>query len=196
MGDEWCGENFSWFSNTRARPVVRAASYSQTDDSLDKGGRVLRAIVRPYPAKIAGIPLDFRYDLNTGELSFAWANPDPKAAPSAAPATVGRPPLDVGLVLTRLETEIFVPAMLARGRRLLVTGAGFSKEHYEYAEDVQTLYVRNVSAAPGYVHRIRVAFDPPLEPVFEVTSHWWDFRVFYSIIAIVISALVALFMRT
>lgn len=186
VGDEWCGENFSWFSNARARPISSDASYVQTDDSLDQGGRVLRAVVRPYPAKIAGIPLDFKYDLNTGRFSFAWANPNPAAPSPSGLATIGAPPLNVGLVITRNETEIFIPAMLSRGRRLIVTGPGLTNKDYEHVEELQTLFVRTAQSAPGHVHRIRVAFDPPLEPVFEVGSPYTAF------IVALLSALVAL----
>ncbi|EJD50795.1 glycoside hydrolase [Auricularia subglabra TFB-10046 SS5] len=193
LGDDWCGENFSWFSKTRAR-AVGGGTLAQTDASLDKGGRVLRAIVRPYPAKIAGIPLSFDYDLNSGVFTFSWANPDSKAAPSnTRVATVGKPPLDVGVVVKKTESEFFVPSMLARGRKVVLSGIGFTKEHYEYVEELQTLYVRNVSAVSGHVHRIRVEFDPPLEHAFEVSTHWWDFKITYSVVAVLFAALFAFF---
>ncbi|KZV86991.1 cytoplasmic protein [Exidia glandulosa HHB12029] len=190
VGDDWCGENFSWFSNTRARPVVAGASYAQTDESLDKGGRILRSIVRAYPAKVAGIPLDFSYDLNTGRLYFVWAIPNPTPKPSYGPATILHPPLNADLKLKSDITEIFIPAMLARGRKVVLIGAGFTKEHYEYVEELQTLYVRNVSSEPGHVHWINVGFDQPPDVVIDYDTQSYNTMIAYSIIIIILSALV------
>ena len=52
QGDDWNGENFSWFSRKEALPD----SYEQDSLSLGNGGRILDAVVRPYHAKTAGIP--------------------------------------------------------------------------------------------------------------------------------------------
>jgi hypothetical protein len=50
-GDFWCGENFSWFSRSRA--LTGLESLEQTEDRLDVGARLLSALIRPYPAKVA-----------------------------------------------------------------------------------------------------------------------------------------------
>ncbi|GLB45923.1 putative cellulase (glycosyl hydrolase family 5) [Lyophyllum shimeji] len=50
IGDDWNGENFSWFSSKRALPPS-LLYYDQDARSLDNGGRILPAVVRPYPAK-------------------------------------------------------------------------------------------------------------------------------------------------
>ena len=68
-GDDWSGENFSWFSQKRALPSSWL-DHTQTSPTLDNGGRILRAVVRPYPAKTAGIPLRFTYEINTSEFEF------------------------------------------------------------------------------------------------------------------------------
>ncbi|KAG8793614.1 hypothetical protein FRC17_008418, partial [Serendipita sp. 399] len=73
-GDQWNGENFSWFSNNRARRIG-SGTRDQTDASLDEGSRILDSVVRPYPAKVAGIPLRFDYEVNRGEFTFEWAKP-------------------------------------------------------------------------------------------------------------------------
>ena len=80
--------------------------------------------------------------------------------------------------------------MLAKGRKLVVTGAGISKNDYEYTEEAQTIYIRNSNTSPGHVHHIRVELDPPLNTVIEFTTHWWDFKFIYSIIVILIAVLV------
>ena len=192
IGDDWCGENFSWFSNSRARPVAKAASLAQTDASLDQGGRILRAVVRPYPAKIAGIPLDFEYNINDGSFSFAYANPvTENAPPTPKLAVIEKPPLKHGLVIRKQETEFFIPSMLAKGRKVVVTGDGVVEGQYEYVEDVQTLYLRHTNSTPGHVHRVRVALEPPLEPVIEFSTHWWDFKFIYSAFALFLAVLMA-----
>jgi hypothetical protein len=71
-GDNWNGENFSWFSRARAEC---SASLAQTDARLDAGARILRAVVRPYAAKLAGVPLRSAFEANTGRFELDWANP-------------------------------------------------------------------------------------------------------------------------
>ena len=72
-GDFWNVENLSWFSNQRARKP--SASLAQTGAVLDRGARRLESAVRPYPAKVAGIPLQFNYELNNGTFALTWADP-------------------------------------------------------------------------------------------------------------------------
>ncbi|KAJ2925710.1 hypothetical protein H1R20_g11384, partial [Candolleomyces eurysporus] len=65
-GDDWNGENFSWFSRNRALPAS-LLGYEQDDATLDNGGRILSSVVRPYPAKTCGVPVRFEYEVTTGE---------------------------------------------------------------------------------------------------------------------------------
>jgi Glycoside hydrolase family 5 C-terminal domain len=178
MGDHWNGENFSWFSRKRALPKS-LLYYEQTSPSLDNGGRILPAIVRPYPAKTAGIPLRFEYEMNTGEFIYEWAEPssDGQQPPVAqAEATVAQPPLTGHPAITSRETEIFVPSLLTARRKLIVHGLGPDDKHL-YDISRQTLFI--VTGDPGdsgagKTHRIKVSLDPPLEPMFEVHGFWDD----------------------
>ena len=82
-GDDWNGENFSWFSQKRALPPSWL-DHSQTSPTLDNGGRILRAVVRPYAAKTAGIPLRCEYEINTGEFTYEWAVPHASSSSSSS----------------------------------------------------------------------------------------------------------------
>lgn len=163
-GDDWNGENFSWFSNSRAshRSTIseQTSALAQDSNELDLGGRILDAIVRPYAAKTAGVPLKSEYEMTTGTFSYSWAVPlqAPPLSTSEATSTsasvqqpssnvknfgslsVHTPPLTGHPPLLARETEIFVPEQLARGRRLIVEGL---KEGDTFTYDVarQTLFV-------------------------------------------------------
>ncbi|KAJ7742575.1 glycoside hydrolase family 5 protein [Mycena metata] len=161
-GDSWNGENFSWFSKRRALPDS-LLYFEQDAPSLDQGGRILAAVVRPYAAKTAGIPLRFEYEMTTGAFVFEWAVPAPSAPPLA-----GHP------ALTALETELFVPSRLTKGRKLVVRGLG-PEDRYVHDERRQTLFVVPRDNAPGTRHRIQVELSPPLEAPFELNDFWGDF---------------------
>lgn len=134
---------------------------AQDAKELDLGGRILDAVVRPYAAKTAGIPLKFDYEMATGAFSYSWAVPPPP--PSTSPSeeaaststligqpssnvndsgssSVHAPPLTGHTPVFARETEIFVPAQLAHGRTLIVEGL---REGDTYTYDVgrQTLFV-------------------------------------------------------
>ncbi|KDQ21322.1 glycoside hydrolase family 5 protein [Botryobasidium botryosum FD-172 SS1] len=181
-GDYWNGENFSWFSKARAAPALK--SLSQAEPALDEGARLLRAVVRPYPAKVAGIPLSFQYEVNTGAFVFEYANPSTgfTKRPQSA-ASVASPPLDSHGHIHARETEIFFPSSLARGRRLIVQGV----KSYKYDSARQTLFVLHDEMSPGVVHRIAVALDPPLDPCFRA-DHFTEWRFVYLAAAISILA--------
>lgn len=71
----------------------RGGGYAPVDAGGAEVPAIIDAIVRPYPTRIAGDPLDWRYDPGTGALVLRW-RPDPAIA---AP------------------TELIVPARLAGG---------------------------------------------------------------------------------
>ena len=184
-GDDWNGENFSWFSQRRALPSS-LLDYEQTAPTLDNGGRILRSVVRPYPAKTAGIPLRFEYETNTGEFTFEWAIP---GASHSLPerASVNNPPRSGHPPLTSNVTEIFVPSFTAHGSQVVVQGLGDS-DSYEYDEARQTLYIRAGDSTPGRVYSIKVSLSPPLRPVFFVNDFWSDWGGTVSAVGIVFLA--------
>lgn len=150
--------------------------YDQTAPTLDNGGRILRAVVRPYPAKTAGIPLRFEYEVNTGDFTFEWVIPEEEPSsspPSRTEPSVNAPPRTAHPPLTSNVTEIFVPSFLARGSKVVVTGLG-AHDSAAYDEARQTLAIRLGDTTPGRVVRIAVALAPRLRPVFAVNDFGSD----------------------
>ncbi|KAG6908993.1 hypothetical protein DXG01_002482 [Tephrocybe rancida] len=154
-GDDWNGENFSWFSRKRALPPS-LLYYDQDAPSLDNGGRILPAVVRPYPAKTAGIPRKFEYEMNTGAFVFEWDN----AAKGSS--------------IRALETEIFLPSMLTSGRKVVVEGLG-AEDTYVHDAQRQTLFIVAKDTSPGRTHRVTVSVYPPLVPMFKINDFRSDF---------------------
>lgn len=186
---------------------------------LDAGARILDAVVRPYAAKTAGVPLRFEYEMATGAFAYSWAVPvqppgEEEEAPGSgrqqqqqqqqlpsvlAPPLTGHPPL-----LAR-ETEIFVPARLARGRRLIVEGLADGDAHvYDAAR--QTLFILPAPAvapsgessagsdgARGNVRTVRVRFDPPVGGELP-NDLWSDFAGPVGAVSVVVLALVAYYL--
>ncbi|KAF5384366.1 hypothetical protein D9615_003481 [Tricholomella constricta] len=184
-GDDWNGENFSWFSRKRALPPS-LLFYDQDAPSLDNGARILPAIVRPYPAKVAGVPLKFEYEMTTGTFTLEWGNTTTEGDGSAAEATVSSVPRSGHPKLTSCETEIFVPSLLTVGRKLIVQGLDRA-DTYVHDERRQTLFIVTRNMDAGCVHRVTVSLNPPLIPPFEVNDFWSDFgpRI-YALLLVVI----------
>ncbi|KAJ7118441.1 glycoside hydrolase [Mycena crocata] len=172
-GDSWNGENFSWFSRRRALPAS-LLYFEQDAPSLDQGGRILSAVVRPYPAKTAGIPLRFEYEMTSGAFVFEWAVPSEEKTASSPVAKTSSPPLAGHPKITATETEVFVPSYLTKGRKVIVRGLG-PDDRYIYDESRQTLFFVPRNNAPGTKHRIQVSLNPPLEASFELNDLWSDF---------------------
>lgn len=216
-GDDWNGENFSWFSNSRVGPHTASGQtlvLAQDAKELDLGGRILDAVVRPYAAKTAGIPLKFDYEMATGSFSYSWAVPPPPPSSEGAASTstlvrqpssnvnesgslsVHAPPLTGHSPLFARETEIFVPAQLAHGRRLIVEGL---REGDTYTYDVgrQTLFVlpgaQTLDVQAHVVHHeVRVRFDPPVRGELP-NDLWSDFGALVAAVSVVLLALIAYF---
>jgi len=180
-GDSWCGENFSWFGNAhrRSQKLTTTLSVSQSDPTvkslleqdnkdLDDGGRILRAVVRPYPAKVAGVPVRWSYELNTGRVEFTWK--EPKADEMRC-----------------RETEVFFPdTLLPDGKKIILEG--LSDETWSYDRRQQTLFIVPPPSDFETTRTVVIRVEPPLEPLFEMTTHWKDFGKWY---VLVISLLVA-----
>lgn len=186
-GDNWNGENFSWFSQRRAMPNF-LLEYEQTSPHLDGGGRILDATVRPYPAKVAGIPLEFSYEMMNGEMSFSWLVPEDGE-------------------LRSHETEIFLPSLLTAGRKILVAAQtdmsqydyddeveamkklkSLTQERYSYTYDEkrQTLFIVPKDNSPGTKHAVRVRVWPPVRPVFNLNDFWSDFGIWVVAVGVVV----------
>ncbi|KAJ7590950.1 cytoplasmic protein [Mycena floridula] len=188
-GDNWNGENFSWFSGSRALPAS-LLDYDQTAVTLDNGGRILSAVVRPYPAKTAGIPTRFEYEATTGKFTYEWVVPDQtKAFIRAVPSTIYAPPTRGHRLLKSRETEIFIPALITAARTLTVEGLD-SEATYRYDNSHQTLFILTKDMTPGKKYQVTVSVSPELRPVFQVNSFIGDFGGRLVAIAVVIFALV------
>ena len=189
-GDNWNGENFSWFSRSRSLSASEL-SFEQNSEGLDKGGRILESVVRPYPAKTAGIPVHFEYEMSTGTFTYDWAVPltGPPPADDVRPSSgsIHFPPVYGHPAITARETEIFVPSMLVKGRRMTMRGL-MAEDKYVYDDDRQTLFILVDNLRRGQIYSITVSFDPP-HSGFEVNSFWSDFGKW---ILAVFAALVAL----
>ncbi|CAA7263297.1 unnamed protein product [Cyclocybe aegerita] len=171
-GDDWNGENFSWFSRKRALPPS-LLYYEQDAPSLDNGGRILPSIVRPYAAKTAGVPLGVDYEMNTGIFTYEWAN---RSEDVSVPTTksVSNPPLALHTQLTSRQTEIFLPSQLTHSRKVIVRGLE-KDDKWAYDESHQTLFITTQNATPGHKHTVTVAVYPPPRPIFFVNDFWIDF---------------------
>src|SRR6266511_344842 len=172
QGDDWNGENFSWFSRKQALPSS-LLSYEQDAPSLDNGGRILDAVVRPYPAKTAGIPVSFEYEMNTGTFSFAWDNRTEGDVETEQPY-VSTPPRTLQTPLTSRETEIFIPLRLTLGREVIVKGLE-DGDRWTHDTRRQTLFIVTENDEPGYRHQVQVSVYPQPKPSFSINDLWSDF---------------------
>lgn len=156
QGDSWNGENFSWFSQARAR-TSKKTSLSQDDTSLDVGARLLSVLVRPYPAKVAGTPLSFDYESATGSFSFRYKSSERTGSVQTTALAV-----DAGAGPNRgATTEFFIPSSFAHGRKMIVECLREGTTS-TYDPAVQTLYVVTADKGSDIIHTVNISFDPPL----------------------------------
>ncbi|KZT50302.1 glycoside hydrolase family 5 protein [Calocera cornea HHB12733] len=179
-GDFWNGENFSWYSRSARKLPSPLSSLEQVNTELDDGGRILRAVVRPYPAKVAGIPLKYGYDTRTSTFELVFANPTSQPAKSSGSSN-DAVPLPHPSIRAR-ETEIFLPISLTEGRQVTVSGA----DAFEYKEEVQTLYVVQENRDPGHVHTVRVRVSPALEPLVQEE----DWTLIWAVLGVLLGVIV------
>lgn len=191
-GDDWNGENFSWFSDHRARLKASVSpSYAQTDTSLDIGGRLLHSIVKPYAAKVAGVLLKSSYEVHTGWFKASWAIKSAAAASySASGSLIDWPPLASLTDLRSRETEIFIPNLITRGRVLSVEGVAGT--NWRLDESRQTLFVLNPLGEEVDVVSITVTLDPPLMPRWALRDHS---PVLYALLSILVVVVAAIYVR-
>ena len=134
--------------------------FEQTAPSLDNGARILRSIVRPYPAKTAGHPIRFDYEMTTGEFTYEWVTPEFASE-------------EVSL-LTARETEIYMPSLLTRDRKVIVQGLG-AEDTYLHDESRQTLFILIKEHNHKKIRTLKVSLHPPLKAPFEVNDFVGDF---------------------
>jgi hypothetical protein len=136
--------------------------------------------VRPYPAKVAGIPLQFNYEINDGTFALTWVDPipePPRPRKRWQTGTVDEPPLRGHPPITSRRTEFFVPADWVKDEKedieVTLLGAATGAKWW-YEKEVQTLYVETLEGVDklrGSAYRMVVRFKG--------RPQRWELRAWY-----------------
>lgn len=116
------------------------------------------------------------YEMATGAFSYRWVIPTASQEQSSGSPSVHDPPRSGHVSLTARETEIFLPAMLTRGRKVTLRGLE-GDDTWVHDEARQTLYILPKDNSPGSEHLIEITVDPPLE-LFIPNDFWSDFGLY------------------
>lgn len=118
------------------------------EDDLHSGGRALAAVVRPYAARVAGVPVRMSYDTYNSSKPFELtycphvdSNDVVESSTSAqwlCDCCHGRKRVDVPADSARTSV-IFVPSYVYDDERLAIEVSAGS--HYRFDQDNQALYV-------------------------------------------------------
>jgi hypothetical protein len=106
---------------------------------------------------MAGIPIHFQYEMNTGTFTYTWVNSPPNPASQThlkGEKSVFKPPRMGHPAFMFLETEIFLPSQLAHGRRVIVKGLDRGDKH-RYDENPQTLFIMSRDTSLDKVHLVK-----------------------------------------
>ncbi|KIV99415.1 uncharacterized protein PV09_08953 [Verruconis gallopava] len=197
-GDGWNKEDFSVINSNDILEYegthldYRNAKHERND--LYRGGRALDIIIRPYAAKVAGLPVHSKWDPRTLRFEFHWTTEN-----------IDNPNGRVDKNRMAYQTEIFLPNYHYAVHRLNVQ---LSDGSWDYSVKKQTLYVQNEprSCVSSYhqiiitiederkhvlerIQQRREAFPPnfPLSLLPDWTETWLqEFAISYCIVILVV----------
>lgn len=112
--------------------------------------------------------------MTNGEFTYEWVIPGDSIASFGSAPSVSHPPQIGHPQITARETEIFVPSLLTRDRKVIVQGLD-PLDTYLHDEGRQTLFILVHDPKPGQRRKVTVSLHPPLRPLFEVNDFGGDF---------------------
>jgi len=167
---------------------------------LDQGGRILESVVRPYPAKVSGIPIRFEYEVNRGEFSFEWVKPGATVGGKRANrrASISHPPLNGHPEITSRLTEFFIPQQLVQDKKFVVALDGAAQgSKWWYDASHQTLFIEQpdpMSIPDGSKYRVIFGLAPVPPAKWSMKTIWEDFAPYYLPVLAAVLAIMAYFL--
>ena len=98
--------------------------------------------------------------MTTGEFTYEWVTPEYTSEEAS--------------LLTARETEIYMPSLLTRDRKVIVQGLG-PEDTYLHDESRQTLFILIKEHKHKKIQTLKVSPQPPLKAPFEVNDFAGDF---------------------